>query len=276
MSDSICRFVPVAKQSNHIRAVHFVYETEIHTLRQPFFHSVYRLYLIEKGSGVCKIGAQQYLLTSGSLFFAFPGISCEIDASEDFTFYYISFLGADVPAMLSDLGVGMHAPVYTDLHALLPFWQSAITSVHERNIHLLTESVLLYTLSLLADSNAEKTAVRTEEQPFDAIIRYVDEHYRDRDLTLSALAQIFPYTEKYLSVLFKKHLQINFRTYLNNLRMQYATELIERGFRSVSEIASMCGYSDPLYFSKVFKKLHAISPTEYIRIREKLSEPQTD
>ena len=44
-------------------------------------------------------------------------------------------------------------------------------------------------------------------------------------------------------------------------------QLIERGFRSVSEIASMCGYSDPLYFSKVFKKSVGKTPHEYITNR---------
>ena len=62
-----------------------------------------------------------------------------------------------------------------------------------------------------------------------------------------------------------KKMNIGFNQYLNDLRIQYAYELFATGVQSVSEIAVLCGYSDPLYFSKVFKKSAGLSPTEYMK-----------
>ena len=59
-------------------------------------------------------------------------------------------------------------------------------------------------------------------------------------------------------------MSVGFKDYLVNLRMQYAHKLITDGLTSISEIAIRCGYIDPLYFSKAFKKMVGVSPTKYI------------
>jgi YesN/AraC family two-component response regulator len=46
--------------------------------------------------------------------------------------------------------------------------------------------------------------------------------------------------------------------------MKYATMLFDRGLDSVKNVAQLSGYSDPFYFSNVFKKSVGVSPKEYI------------
>ena len=94
---------------------------------------------------------------------------------------------------------------------------------------------------------------------------YIDKHYRDPDLSLKKLSDSFSYTEKYLSSLFKKNMQIGFISYLNSLRIQYACDLIQKGNMNMSEISVACGYSDYSYFSKVFKKITGHSPTDGLK-----------
>ena len=71
MSDSICIFMPSKSYSFDIKPVHFVYETEFHKLRQPFFSEVYYMHLITKGSAILKISEDSYPLTRGDIFFSF-------------------------------------------------------------------------------------------------------------------------------------------------------------------------------------------------------------
>jgi len=52
----------------------------------------------------------------------------------------------------------------------------------------------------------------------------------------------------------KKQMQLGFHQYVNHRRISYALRLIEEGHDSVRDIAAACGFSDALYFSKVFKK----------------------
>ena len=78
------------------------------------------------------------------------------------------------------------------------------------------------------------------------------------------------YNKKYLSDLFKARFNIPFNTYLTQLRIENAAKLIGAGFTSIKEIAQLSGFSDPLYFSKVFKKKYGISPGEYISSQKNL------
>jgi two-component system response regulator YesN len=129
--------------------------------------------------------------------------------------------------------------------------------------------VLLYTLSFINGNDTESTFKDNSENTVSSIVDYVNSHYRDTDISLKKIAYVFSYTEKYLSSLFKKQMNVGFNSYLNNLRVQYAQELIEKYEKSVSKIATLCGYSDAMYFSKVFKKYTGKTPTEYIKSKEK-------
>ena len=54
------------------------------------------------------------------------------------------------------------------------------------------------------------------------------------------------------------------------MRIKYAVSLLEHGIDSVKNVAFLSGFSDPLYFSNVFKKVVGVSPKEYKQKTEKL------
>ena len=74
------------------------------------------------------------------------------------------------------------------------------------------------------------------------------------------MVNISPY---YFSKLFKEATGENFIEYLTNIRIDKAKELLEKSDLSMKEICAMCGYSDPNYFSRTFKKNVGLTPTEY-------------
>ena len=76
-------------------------------------------------------------------------------------------------------------------------------------------------------------------------------------------ADIFGFSKKYFSAMFAKNMQINFTDYLTEIRIKHAVEILEKNKLSVAELAEKCGYTDPLYFSKVFKKITGFSPSKY-------------
>ena len=262
MTDSICNFVP-ERGNGGIRTVHFVYETDFHTLKQPFLRPIYYVNLVTSGSGTMKIYNRTYPLTRGTLFFLFPAVPCTIEADGDFKYLYISFMGSYARTLLEELNVSPSSPVFAEFGHMIDFWMGSITHVNLKNANILSEGVLLCTLSYLTNNVSEEQKKRPEHQ-FDMLLDYINTNYRDPNLSLKKIAGIFSYTEKYISHLFKKKMSVGFNQYLNELRIQYAYELFATGVKSVSEIAVLCGYSDPLYFSKVFKKRVGQSPTEYM------------
>ncbi len=265
MGTSICRFVPAKNYTGNIKTVHFVYETEFTKQRQPFLHPIYYAHLVVNGNAVLKLGGNTYPLHRGCLFFAFPGCPYEIDGDEEFRYIYISFMGSCVTTLFENLHITMDKPVYDSFESLLEFWQTSITRINALNANILAESVLLYTFSFIGSDEDTPPLKNDSEKLFELIVDYVDNHYRDKDMTLKKVADIFAYAEKYLSYLFKKNMGTGFNQYVNRLRVQYAYERIGQGETSVTRLAAQCGYADPLYFSKVFKKQRGVSPVEYMK-----------
>ena len=262
MSESICCFLPAKSEETSLKTVRYVYETEFSKMTQPFVNPVYVMYIVTQGSATLRIYEEEYSLARGDIFFAFPARPLYIDGSEDFEYIYISFMGSAVAKTLSDCGVNEENPVFYGFDFLCPIFESSIRRLNNKNANILTEGVLYYALSFLSESEEALNNNKTPDTLFETIVNYVDNHYRERDMSLSRLAETFSYTEKYLSSLFKRNMHIGFVSYLNNLRVQYANQLIEKGEMNVSEISSACGYSDYSYFAKVFKKSTGKTPTQ--------------
>ena len=71
---------------------------------------------------------------------------------------------------------------------------------------------------------------------------------------------ISPY---YFSKLFKQEVGETFIEYLTRTRIRNARRLLEDPRHSIKEVCMLCGYSDPNYFSRIFKKYEGMTPSEY-------------
>lgn len=265
MSESICRFIPKNESRKDLQVIHFVYESEHHKIKQPFIRPFYYVYLITEGSATLRLLDRDFPVSAGDVFFTYPGTQFEIIADGELRYAYMSFVGSSVRSQYEVLGIKQTEPVYHGLESLTDFWFSAISRVNEKNAAMISESVLLYTLSVVVSNIESGEKQRTNDSTrFDMILNYVNENYRDPTLTLGKVADIFSYTEKYVSSLFKRHMETGFNRYINSRRINYALGLIDKGASSVRNIALECGFSDALYFSKVFKKKTGVTPTEMI------------
>jgi len=56
--------------------------------------------------------------------------------------------------------------------------------------------------------------------------------------------------------------------YFIGTRISKACELLEKSTLSVKEIADLMGYGDPFYFSRIFKSVQGIAPSEYRSIKK--------
>ena len=270
---SICRFIPAKPKSEGLETVYFVYETELPKLRQPFSHATFYMYLIVRGEGQMHIGGRSYPLRRGALFITPPHVRHSFEGGEDLTYMYVSFTGERAHRLTEGHTTEGETPVFYGFEWLIEFWQSCIRRVTRANANVLSESVVLYTLSFLSAGQDGSTVPDRSRTLYESMLAYVENHFTDADISLRKLADIFSYTEKYLSHLFKKNMGVNFNAYLTKMRIEYAVKCIAGGMRSISEIAELCGYYDALYFSKVFKRVMGETPLAYMKRAEEATPP---
>lgn len=91
---------------------------------------------------------------------------------------------------------------------------------------------------------------------------YIRAHY-DTELSMQDVARAMNYSDAYFCKLFKQCFKVNFSVYLNEYRIRRARELLQTTRLNVREISVACGYSDPNYFARVFKRVTGKTPTEY-------------
>jgi len=96
----------------------------------------------------------------------------------------------------------------------------------------------------------------------DEIISYLKEHYTEQ-LNTADMEKKFYLTYKYMGTAFKKETGSTILGYHTKLRMNYAKRLILTTSHSIDEISRMLGYTDALYFSRVFKKNFGMSPQTF-------------
>ncbi|WP_169736187.1 response regulator [Caldanaerobius polysaccharolyticus] len=97
----------------------------------------------------------------------------------------------------------------------------------------------------------------------EEVLKIIENEYSNKDLTLNDIAEKLYITPNYLSYLFKSETGENFMEYLTKVRIDKAKELLKKLDMKIYEIADAVGYADAHHFSKVFKRVEGITPTEY-------------
>ena len=93
------------------------------------------------------------------------------------------------------------------------------------------------------------------------ITTYMREHYRE-ELKLSDVAATFGYSDAYLSRMFQKYAKINYKTYLQDIRMAYAYRDLLNTDHTISQIALDNGFCSSRGFSGEFQKRYGVLPSE--------------
>lgn len=117
------------------------------------------------------------------------------------------------------------------------------------------------------DEFAAALKVIQDERNHAATIRevrkYIEVNFRNPNLSLDLLSEEFNIHAKYLSKLFKEETGHKFVDFLIDARMQYAKKQLSETSESVQDIAESTGYTNAISFSRVFKKVVGLSPSEY-------------
>ena len=120
---------------------------------------------------------------------------------------------------------------------------------------------LCRTISLQIRKKSENNADKNMKE----ILEYIQENYMRYDISLSYIALKYHMSESHLSTRIKKHLGQNFQSYVEQLRIKKANELITAGTLSIQEISEQVGYLSPHSFRRAYKKVMGYTPSQFPR-----------
>lgn len=254
--ESICKFN--YNRSSDLICLNFILEAE-NALAKPVRSQRHAIHIVKSGTGVLRCHGRTTPLQRGTVFFIQEGETFSIESRDQLQYYYIHFHGRRGDEYLQRLNVDDQNRVFPSYESLLPFWEDCHQIAENGNIDILCEAVLLYTVAKLRPDKKENNDVVAK------IVTLTHENFSDPNLSITAIAQKLGYDAKYLSSVFKKRKGVPFTQYLRQLRLKHAVFLMEQGLVSVKNIALLSGFSDALYFSKLFTQSEGISPKAYIQ-----------
>lgn len=115
-------------------------------------------------------------------------------------------------------------------------------------------------------TSACRDVVSKREERSNDIIKTAQEYIKenfDKDISLDDVSRQVNISPYYFSKIFKEESGLNFIEYLTNIRIDKAKELLADTDMSIKEVCATCGYTDPNYFSRSFKKNVGVTPTEF-------------
>ncbi len=257
-NDNICKFVSYTN-TEQIITTNFVYECNLEKEGKTQIKKNNLMYLVISGSGKLYTSLFEKKLSPGMLFFTFAGEAFRIDNTDNLHFMYVTFNGSRSNELFERFKISAANCIFDGYEGLISFWQSSISKANEKNLDLISESVLLYTFSQLY-------LVRESEEQYllGDILKHIEENFTNNDFSLTTVSKALGYNSKYISRIFSKNADTTFSQYVKNLRINHAIFLMEQGITSIKNVSYLCGYRDPLYFSNVFKKALGLSPSDYI------------
>ncbi len=117
-------------------------------------------------------------------------------------------------------------------------------------------------------SSEEAPAFSRFDQDFiTRINEIIEKNIDNSEFSVSDITREFGISRSLLHIKMKSFFNQSMTDYIRKKRLAHACRLMKEGY-NVSETAYRSGYSDPNYFTKVFKKEFGITPTEYLANQE--------
>lgn len=230
-------------------------------------HEPAEVVCLTKGEMDMMIAGKVYRISEGDIIIAFPTVTHSYEyVSEDADGLSLIFL----PDTISEFSGAFRTmqPVCPVLKgADRPGEMSGL--IHQMKTISLQESspyklgyLHLFLAYLLSSLSLQPMTSRAQYGLSQQALHYISEHFTE-PLTLETTARALGISRIHLSHIFSQQLHINFRDYINTLRIDRACFLLRDPFYSISQIAYLCGYGNLRTFHRAFMLKRNTTPASF-------------
>lgn len=236
------------------------------SLQEHTHTDYFQVYYILEGSGTFLVNHAPVKFDGGMFFFLMPGVSHGIES--------VNVKEPDT-VRIAEIKFAVLDPDFSDLLSKLPvacrgtklledlFYQTFLESI-QRDMYYENVVASMFTIWLYQVMRFQKNhnQNRSKPKPPTLIKRYLDQHYAE-EFSLDILSQATGYSKNYLCRIFCENTGTTIASYLNEIRVGHAADMLTHTDLDVAEIGRRCGYNSVHYFIKTFKKLNGVPPGVY-------------
>ena len=241
---------------------------DIFHTRRPDGRVDYQLLYVASGRAYFTVRGKEKMLNAGNMVIYCP------DESQDYIYYgedqpeiyWVHFTGCCVPEILESYGIceSVFSSGTTAVYGQL-FYQM-ITELQRGRIGF--EEVLVMCLRQIfvqVRRSREVEFIKSEsvvQEEMSHALEYFHRHYMD-NISIAGYAQSRGMSVSWFLRCFKQYTKQSPMQYITSLRINNAINLLNNTSCNVTQIAAMVGYENPLYFSRIFRKMKGVSPSQY-------------
>ena len=238
-----------------------------HTYR-PEGRRDYQLLYVASGKAYFTVCGEEKLLQAGNMVIYHPRESQNyIYYGDDLPeIYWIHFTGSDVAEILAHYGISEHIFFSGTSEQYAQLFYQIITELQRCRIGY-AELLAMYLRQILvqvrrsmeSDPVVKESAIGEE---MSQALEYFHRHYME-NISIADYAQSRSMSVSWFLRCFKQRTRQSPMQYITMLRINNAVNLLNNTSCNVTQIASMVGYENPLYFSRIFRKVKGVSPSQY-------------
>ncbi len=228
----------------------------------PGIRNNFILQFVTKGKGYFN----GELVTDGQAFLITPYTQIEYhpDKEEPWEYFWLNFTGMDVPELFRSIHIDCTKNQIFDYDFkgwLLDFVKD-VDFYEEQNKSGLYGNAIFYMIYSLLKEYTSIAKNDKKSKHVNAAIHYIRNNFHKK-ISVVDVANSLGLNRCYLASIFKEKLNASPASYIENLRLTKAKELLQTTNFKINEIASAVGFDDQFHFCKFFKKSEGVSPLQY-------------
>lgn len=235
----------------------------------PMQKSHFMLHYILSGEGSYTANGSTYALGADDIFVVFPNweFYYKQNTENPWEYVWIEFNGSKAKDYCLKSLFSKEDPVFNCPNRDVAVNLKDILKCPENEVSLELNSLShLYKLfAQLINERNPQIGIDSSKRDIhiNLALKFIENNYSSSDLSLTEISKSLHINPSYLSRIFKEIIGTPISKYIIDLRMQKASELLEKKSYSIKNIAYMVGYADPHFFSNEFKKHLGINPKRY-------------